>query len=219
MLDAIKHGLGNIINFTGRDARQPFWYYVLFAYIATTMFSMVAMVPAMIDMFRDIINAAKAGSSPEVAQQVMANSMSGLFGSVGWVSMVVGAAFIVLLAASLVRRLHDSDMSGWWALLPGGLQAIGIALMPSQLAAIADVMSDPAAMNDAAWDFSSPLATYGIFLNHGTMLDEDTAAQPDGYPWRGVPPTRPDWRGASRDTIAAYVGTCRHSSAATRFTQ
>jgi hypothetical protein len=65
--------------------------------------------------------------------------------------------------------------------------------------------ADLAATSDAAWDFSSPLATYGIFLNHGSMLDQDTAAQPDGYPWRGVPLTRPDWRGVGRDT-AYFLG-------------
>ena len=30
MLAAIKHNLANLFNFTGRDARQTFWYYVLF---------------------------------------------------------------------------------------------------------------------------------------------------------------------------------------------
>ena len=33
MLDAIKHGLANLFNVSGRDARQAFWFYVLFIYI------------------------------------------------------------------------------------------------------------------------------------------------------------------------------------------
>lgn len=60
-------------------------------------------------------------------------------------------------------------------------------------------------MTDAAWDPSSPLAAYGIFLDHGSTLNEDAAAHPDGYTWRGVPPTRPDWRGVRRDT-AYFLG-------------
>jgi uncharacterized membrane protein YhaH (DUF805 family) len=148
MLAAIKHNLANLFNFTGRDARQTFWYYVLFVYIVTTVVSMLAMIPAMVEMFTNIIDVAKAGGSPELAQQTMANSMSGLFGSVGWVSMVVGGLFIILLAASLVRRLHDSDMPGLWALAPGALQVLGIAMMPAQLAAMTAAMADPAAMSD-----------------------------------------------------------------------
>lgn len=148
MLDSIKHCLRNLFNFTGRDARQTFWYYVLFVYIVTTVVSMLAMIPALVDMFANIMNVAAAGGSPELAQQTIASSMTGLFGSVGWMSMVVGGSFIALLAASLVRRLHDSDMSGWWALAPAGLQAYGIVQMPAQMAAMAAVMADPAAMND-----------------------------------------------------------------------
>jgi uncharacterized membrane protein YhaH (DUF805 family) len=62
--------------------------------------------------------------------------------------MVVGGLFIILLAASLVRRLHDSDMPGLWALAPGALQVLGIAMMPAQLAAMTAAMADPAAMSD-----------------------------------------------------------------------
>lgn len=148
MLDAIRHGLANLLNFSGRDARQTFWYYVLFVYVVTTVVTVLAMIPAMVDMFSGIVDLAKAGAGPEVAEQAVMNSMTGMLGSVGWVSMIVGGAFIVLLAASLVRRLHDSDMPGWWALAPGGLQAIGIAMMPAQMASIVETMTDPAAMND-----------------------------------------------------------------------
>lgn len=148
MLEAIKHNLRSLLSFSGRDARQTFWYYVLFVYVATTLVSMVAMVPAMVEMFGDIVDTAKAGGSPDAAEQVVAGSMADMLGSVGYVSMAVGVAMILLLAASLVRRLHDSDMSGWWALLPGALQAYGVVQMPAQMAAMGAVMGDPSALND-----------------------------------------------------------------------
>ena len=50
MLDAIRHGLANLLNFSGRDARQTFWYYVLFVYVVTTVVTVLAMIPAMVDM-------------------------------------------------------------------------------------------------------------------------------------------------------------------------
>jgi hypothetical protein len=60
-------------------------------------------------------------------------------------------------------------------------------------------------MPNSAWDPSSPLAAYAPFLSHGSALNEDATAHSDGYDWRGVPPSRPDWRGVSRDT-AYFLG-------------
>jgi len=65
--------------------------------------------------------------------------------------------------------------------------------------------ADPVVMPDTAWDPSSPLAAYALFLNYGSALHEDATAHSDGYDWRGVPPTQPDWRGVRRDT-AYFLG-------------
>jgi uncharacterized membrane protein YhaH (DUF805 family) len=40
---------------------------------------------------------------------------------------VSGALFVVMLAASVVRRLHDTGRSGLWGLMPVPFLAIGIA--------------------------------------------------------------------------------------------
>ena len=40
-----------------------------------------------------------------------------------WAGAVMGVINIALLAAAFVRRLHDADFSGWWALLVGALYA------------------------------------------------------------------------------------------------
>lgn len=65
--------------------------------------------------------------------------------------------------------------------------------------------ADPAAISDTAWDPSSPLAANALFLSYGSSLHEDAAGNSDGYQWRGVTPTRPDWRGIRRDT-AYFLG-------------
>jgi len=67
-------------------------------------------------------------------------------------------------------------------------------------AADSAVAADPAGFADADWDPSSPLAAHALFLNHDSARHEDAAAPAEGYAWRGVPPTQPDWRGVKRDT-------------------
>lgn len=150
MLGAIKYGLGNLFNFNGRDARQTFWYYVLFVYVVVTAISMLAMIPMMVNMFSAIVDAAATGNSPQAANAVMVGFMGDMMRTSLWVGIGSGIAMLVLLAASLVRRLHDSGMPGWWALAPGAIQVAGLALMPSQIDAVMDLLNtmDVAAMQN-----------------------------------------------------------------------
>jgi uncharacterized membrane protein YhaH (DUF805 family) len=152
MLGAIKYGLGNLFNFNGRDARQTFWYYVLFVYIVVTAITMLAMIPMMIGMFSAIFEAAKTGAPEASVNAMMPALMGDMIGSILWLSIGTGVAMVILLAASLVRRLHDSGMSGWWALGPGVIQVIGLAMLPRQLALMQDMFKDmdPAKLNNPA---------------------------------------------------------------------
>jgi uncharacterized membrane protein YhaH (DUF805 family) len=137
MLKAIKHGLGNLLNFEGRDARQAFWYYVLFLYIVTLAISMVVTVPMMIQGvmtgIREGINASQS-SDPVAAQAAtqaaIANSMNGMISTSLWLSMATGLLMLAGLAAAFVRRLHDSGLSGLWALLPAAIQLGNLVLAP-----------------------------------------------------------------------------------------
>jgi len=85
--------------------------------------------------------------------------------------------------------------------------ALGIAcsLLCTLPAAADSAAATDAGFADAAWDPSSPLAAYTRFLNHDSTLHEDAAAPAEGYAWRGIPPTQPDWRGVGRDT-AYFLG-------------
>lgn len=150
MLGAIKHGLGNLFNFSGRDARQTFWYYVLFIYLSLTAVTMLAMIPMFATMMSCGVAAAKSGASNEAVNAMMLGEVRGMFGSMIWISIASGLAMTVLLAASLVRRLHDSNLSGWWAVAPAAIQGFALAMMPRQIAMMEDLMRsiDPAKMNN-----------------------------------------------------------------------
>jgi len=126
MLGSIKYNLTHLLDFSGRDARQTFWFYVLFLFIIGMVISMVAIVPAMVTMFQGAFQAAQGGD-PEAVNAYMAASMGGVMSQAVWISGAWSLLQIPLLAGSLVRRLHDSDLSGWWAWLPGIAQAAAVA--------------------------------------------------------------------------------------------
>jgi uncharacterized membrane protein YhaH (DUF805 family) len=159
MLDAIKHGLAGLINFNGRDARQAFWYYVLFIYVLTMAISMVVVLPMTIQivisgMKRGIESA--RGQDPVLAQAAveaaMRSSMSEIFPVMMWVGLASAVIMLVGLSAAVVRRLHDSDLSGYWALIPAACQAVSIVSMPSQMAKVQEAMQ--------MVDFAKPTARF-----------------------------------------------------------
>ncbi|MDE8651918.1 DUF805 domain-containing protein [Novosphingobium album (ex Liu et al. 2023)] len=45
MPGAVRYGLTNLVNFSGRDARQTFWFFVLFLYIVTFMLGSIRAFP------------------------------------------------------------------------------------------------------------------------------------------------------------------------------
>lgn len=164
MLAAIKHGLGNLFNFQGRDARQAFWYYVLFIYLITMGISMAISIPMSIQaVFTGIQQGiAHAGSGDPAAAEAAAQaaivaSIGDFMPALVWTSFAASAILLVGLAASLVRRLHDSDLSAYWALLPGALQAVSLSFIPMQLGKLEEVM---------ARQFTDPLATFGMFQGY-----------------------------------------------------
>lgn len=149
MLEAIKHGLRNLINFNGRDARQAFWFFVLFLYLVTMGLNMAISMPIMMGGMMNAVNEgiaqAQSGFLDDAAAEAavqgkifegMAEFMPVLV-TIGLVSALI---LLFGLATAIVRRLHDADLSGTWALLPLGLQAVNAALIPSQMAKMQETM-------------------------------------------------------------------------------
>ena len=168
MLDAIKHGLSHVITFDGRDARQAFWYYVLFLYLVTMALSMVFVMPLMFQSMMTVVQQGIAqgqaqGQDPAAAQAAvqaaMMNSMSDLMPQIVWMGVITGIGMLLMLAAAFVRRLHDSGLSGLWALVPAACQAVSMATMPSQLAQMQRAMQSA--------DLNNPAA--GMLMMRGSM--------------------------------------------------
>lgn len=118
MLASIKYNLANLTNFNGRDARQTFWYYVLFLVVLQFAVGIVMAIPLYIDMFGQAFEAAQRGVGQEEMQAAMFSNMAGQMKNQMLVSSVVSIIVVLLLLASFVRRLHDSGKPGWWAAVP-----------------------------------------------------------------------------------------------------
>lgn len=86
--EAVKTCFSKYVDFKGRAPRSEFWWWVLFVIIVSVVLS--------------IIDASVFGSGPE---------------DIGILSSLWSlATFLPGLAVS-VRRLHDTDRSGWWILI------------------------------------------------------------------------------------------------------
>lgn len=134
MLGAIKYGLSNLFDTSGRDARQTFWYYVLFVYLLGMTINALVTLPMMFSAMQSMFATLRANPGNEEAIQAATFSMmTEMMGPMLWVAVGVGALKIALLSASLVRRLHDSNLSGYWALVPGLIYAIAIGMMPASM--------------------------------------------------------------------------------------
>lgn len=157
MFEAIKHGLGNLLNFNGRDARQAFWYYVLFVYLITLAISAIVAVPMVLQgVMSGIQQGMAAGQSgdPVAAQATtetaINRTMTDTMVSMMWVGSATNLLMLLALAASFVRRLHDSDLTGWWALIPGAMQVANLFLAPAMVQRMMERMSEIQAGDPAA---------------------------------------------------------------------
>ena len=95
MITAIKTVLGKYATFSGRATRPEYWRWLLATIILFTVLGLIdggLIAPMMgFETF-----------SPDAGQPV---------------SMVVSLALLLPNLAVVVRRLHDTDRSGWWLLL------------------------------------------------------------------------------------------------------
>ena len=87
---AVSSGFSKYATFSGRARRSEYWYWVLFVILVTV-------VAAVAD---SLFKTRVTDGSPY-----------------GWITLVVALALLIPGIAVTVRRLHDTDRSGWWYLL------------------------------------------------------------------------------------------------------
>lgn len=141
MLRFFGYHFRGLLDFSGRESRKPFWLWVAFC-LSTQMVLLIAcMMPMMVKAFMQIERFA-AQHPEQVTRTYGPGSYSvevhgyhpALFPDMSgfMVANSIGASLVVvLLAASVCRRLHDSNRTGAWGLLPLPFLMTALLLFPS----------------------------------------------------------------------------------------
>lgn len=96
--------LKRYFDFKGRSRRKEFWMFVL-----------LEVILGMIAMFVDV--GLGYGTADSYAQATDGYSAGFSISSSGPATIIFFLVFIIPNLAVAIRRLHDSDRSGWWLLL------------------------------------------------------------------------------------------------------
>jgi uncharacterized membrane protein YhaH (DUF805 family) len=91
--EAIRAGFDNYVNFNGRASRPAYWWWVLFGVLVT-------LVTRVLDGL--------------IGSNIVSTNQFGTEVSTGIITSLAGLALLLPSISVLVRRLHDTDRSGWW---------------------------------------------------------------------------------------------------------
>jgi uncharacterized membrane protein YhaH (DUF805 family) len=127
MRAALRYHFKHLLAFYGRDSRQTFWYWFLFVFILNMIASFITTLSVMMDAVTAGYDVAKGGDEV-AAQTAMLSQMAVSIKRVIMVSLAVGLVNVVLMAAPLVRRMHDSGNTGLWAIVAAAIYLLSLAL-------------------------------------------------------------------------------------------
>ena len=147
MREALRYHFKHLLVFYGRDARQTFWYWFLFLFILNMAASLVMTLPVTMDAVTAGFEAAKGGDEA-AAQAAMMSQMAVIMKRVIVFSLAMGVINLMLMAAPLVRRLHDSGNTGLWAIVAGAIYLASLLLTWSRADQAVALMRRLAAAHD-----------------------------------------------------------------------
>lgn len=113
---SVVAGLRGVTHFSGRTGRAAFWLYVLVIFLVTLAFYTVAFGAL---VATTIAQAQNGGQSLEAGPVALFLPLTAL----------MALLLIAALAAAVVRRLHDTGRTGWWAAMPLPFLFAGFPLM------------------------------------------------------------------------------------------
>lgn len=169
MLGAIRHALANLANPHGRDSRQTFWYWALALFLLRFGAGLTVSIPMTAKIMATAVHSVKVGrpEDPAAITASITRIISDSLPTMIWLQIGLGVVTMALLATSLIRRAHDSELPGWVVLVPGALYAGALAQMPGQIGAIMaklshmDPTTPPNAMTMMQGQGTLALLSYG----------------------------------------------------------
>ena len=143
ILTSIGYNLARLLAFSGRESRRLYWPYAITVFLAGMVAGLVLMVPVMMDMWSHMVAYIQQhpeglpkpapGQPPVLPRELMPD-----FGQLRVPLGILNLVSLFLYAAATVRRLHDRDRAGWWALLPVPFQVAGFLAGPAALRAMTE---------------------------------------------------------------------------------
>jgi uncharacterized membrane protein YhaH (DUF805 family) len=131
-MNLLARHLTGIVDFQGRENRQPFWLWILIVYIVQFVVMAIAMIPLMTSWFDQMMpmmqgDPHRFDKDPQAIFQLMMPMMQNMI----MLTIVSALLFFILSAAAVVRRLHDSNRSGWWVTPYYAMQIVSPIFMAS----------------------------------------------------------------------------------------
>lgn len=110
-VEAIKYNFSHYADFSGRAQRSQYWWWALF----------VGIVSLITNLLDGLLGLRVGASTTDIviSGQVIPFVNQG----VGVLTLIFGLVVLIPGIAVQVRRLHDTDRTGWWVLW-GGLLAL-----------------------------------------------------------------------------------------------
>lgn len=184
--------LKRFAQFSGRSRPAEFWMFFLLQAIIYTVLIVAALV----------IGGAAAGLSADASNgMATANGIVGMIATFGIFAAIGALIYLVFLVPNIavsVRRLHDTDKSGWWLMLYWGPVLVSLALtvvggltQSSGLTGVGSIISL------ISWIGSLVLLVFMILPGtpgpnqYGPSplgFDQGAMAYQQGYPQGGYPP-------------------------------
>lgn len=149
-IDWAVRPLKNYAKFSGRASRAEFWWFFLFVILAYVAIWMI--------LFATLRNSVGTGSQPSYA-------FGGILSVVGIGFILAYLALLIPVIAVQVRRLHDTDRSGWWLGAFWILYLAYFVVMFSQLLSTTSAGSPPSIYGAGAIGiFALAMLVYAVVL-------------------------------------------------------
>lgn len=119
-IESIRTVLSKYAVFNGRARRSEFWWYYLALMIVESVLYFVLVVPGLTAFTTATMEASLAGTA--------APAMPGSLAAGQLIMSLVALALLLPTLGVSVRRLHDTDRSGFWVLL-GLIPLVGTIIL------------------------------------------------------------------------------------------
>ena len=186
---SISYNLSNLTRLTGRDAPRHYWPYMVLLLVLNFLVGLAITIPMIAQTVTTAMeavgqNANGMGPNPEQLEaQMMQMAMANVSAMLPYTALLALVTLGLSLAAT-VRRLHDRDWSGWWALLLVAAKGLGLAtsVWSASLAAdgFAAMQSQMGTLQILGW---LPWIAYIVLLiqlvQGGTVGDNRYGPEPD----------------------------------------